>query len=216
MTWKAALERVEPGQVPPDAPESLRIWTSQTLYGLLGGTLFGGYRGLIQARNPSVPSPIRTTSVRHRLAVFFVRESILTGARIGVFASLFSAVALAAEAYYGAAHPATFATAGALTCGLFGGATAGRVVVPAAAGFGAVTAGAAGYAHAGLQDALDRAAQEEQQGSLDIIDEKQEQSSVEAVVQQLEQSLNAHPLHMSRRIRDSNATDDGGSQDCDS
>lgn len=205
MTWEDALERVEPGQVPSEAPASLRTWTSQTLYGLLGGMLFGGYRGLQQARNRVTPSPIPTTSMQHRMAVFFVRESILTGARIGVFASVFSAAALAAEAATGAPHPATYATAGALTCGLFGGAAAGRVAIPAAAGFGAVTAGAAGIAHAGLQDALDRAIGEqaqEEDPEVMIETQGQEQGSVATVVQHLEENLSAHPLRIHKQEDD--------------
>lgn len=200
MAWKNALQRVEPGQVPTEAPASLRTWTSQTLYGLLGGMLFGGYRGLQQARNRATPSPIPTNSLQHRMSVFFVRESILTGARIGVFVSVFSAAALVAEAVNGGPHPATYATAGALTCSLFGGAVAGRIAVPAAAGFGAVTAGAAGAAHAGLQDALDRAiGEQEQEENAEVMIETQEQGSVAAVVQHVEDSLIAHPLHIRKQ-----------------
>lgn len=172
--------------------------------------LFGGYRGLLQART-STPSPIPTTSARHRLAVFFVRESILTGARVGLFASVFSAVSLAAHASYGDTTPGTFAAAGALTCGLFGGAAAGRVAVPAAAGFGAVTAGALGVAQASLEDAYQIKAGEAQGGDLvETAQEGEEQGSVAIVVNRLEDSLKARPAAMARREQGGNTAGDGG------
>lgn len=200
MTWNEALQRVEPGQVPASAPLSLRTWTSQTFYGLCGGMLFGGYRGLQQARNPSIPSPTPAASAQHRMAAFFVRESILTGARVGVFVSIFSAAALTAEGVLGSSRPASYAAAGALTCGLFGGATAGWVAVPAAAAFGAFTSGAAGAAHVALEDATKR--------EIDCVEKPElahstEESPVTAVIHEIEENLQNHPL----RTAESNTSD---------
>lgn len=146
MSWKDAFKSVNPGEQPPPAPLSLHIWTSQTVYGILGGMLFGGYRGLIQARDPSVPSPTPAVSPNHRAVAFFVRESILTGTRVGLFAATFSATALAAEGLTGHTGAVSYATAGAVTCGLFAGAVGGGVVVPAAAAFGGLVGGVAGFA----------------------------------------------------------------------
>lgn len=189
MSWRDAFKTVKPGHEPKAAPPLLGIWTSQTLYGLLGGMLFGGYRGLTQSRDPKIPSPTPTNSVRHRMAVFFVRESIMTGARVGVFVSIFSGAALIVESALGPSRSASYAAAGALTCGLFGGATAGWVSVPVAAGFGAVTAGAAGLAHAALEDAVQTSGGEEtslEEGG----------PSVLSVIQTLEESLENRPNQM--------------------
>lgn len=195
MTWRDAFQPVEPGQEPKAAPLSLRTWTSQTLYGLLGGMLFGGYRGLQQSRDSKIPSPTPTTSAHHRMAVFFVRESILTGARVGIFVSIFSAAALVAEAALGPSRPANYAAAGAVTCGLFGGATAGWVAVPTAAGFGAVTAGAAGFAHAALEDVADRAGVQE---VVDVPVDVVEESPVSRVIRSLEESMENRPKQIDK------------------
>lgn len=139
--WRDALTTVEPGSKPPEAPESLRLWSAQTLYGTLGGTLFGGYQGLVLARNARIPSPVPSVSRRHRAAAFFVRESIFGGARIGAFTSLFSGLALGAAAARGEEGPANYAAAGAGACAMFGAAVGGWGAVPAAAAFGGVCAG---------------------------------------------------------------------------
>ncbi|PXF50166.1 hypothetical protein BWQ96_00326 [Gracilariopsis chorda] len=192
-----AFRRVEPGETPPEAPESLRIWCSQTTYGLLGGMLFGGYRGLLQARNKSIPSPVPTNSIQHRTAVFFVRESILTGSRIGVFVSVFSATALAignSGFTAGVDHPTNYAAAGALTCGLFAAAVGGWAPAAPAAVFGAGTAGAAAMANQSLQHAVASSLV-----SIDVPQVRDEDGSVARVIHTFEQNLAKHPLRTMNR-----------------
>lgn len=127
-----------------EAPEDLKMWSKQTAVGLLGGMFFGGYRGLLKSRT-SEPSPIPANSVVHRTTLFVVREGIFTGARIGLFVSLFSALSLTAHRVIGREHVASYSAAGAITCGLFGAAFAGprRGLLPAAAFGGAVSGMAA-------------------------------------------------------------------------
>lgn len=192
-----AFRRVEPGEAAPEAPESLRIWCSQTTYGLVGGMLFGGYRGLQQARNKSIPSPVPTNSIQHRTAVFFVRESILTGSRIGVFVSMFSATALAlgnSGITAGIYHPANYAAAGALTCGLFAAAVGGWAPAAPAAVFGAGTAGAAAMANQSLQQAV-----ASNLASADLPQVRDEECSVARVINNFEQNLAKHPLRTMNR-----------------
>lgn len=127
------------------------MWSRQTAVGLLGGMFFGGYRGLLKSRT-SEPSPIPANSVVHRAALFVVREGIFTGARIGLFVSLFSALSLTAHHVVGREHVANFAAAGAITCGLFGAAFAGprRGLLPAVA-FGGAVSGMAAFTQQMLQ-----------------------------------------------------------------
>lgn len=150
---KRAFERVEPGQQPTSAPQELQTWTKQTMSGLFGGFVFGAYRGLLQSRT-SAASPIPANSNAHRTAMFIVRDGIFTGARIGLFVSMFSALAIAAHQMHddGKEQPADYATAGAVTCGLFGGAMNGwRAALPGVI-FGSVVSGMAAYAQETLKD----------------------------------------------------------------
>lgn len=181
MSWKDAFKSVSPGEQPPPVPPSLRLWTSQTTYGILGGMLFGGYRGLVQARDPSHPSPTPTASSRHRATAFFVRESILTGARVGLFTATFSATALVAEGLTGHTGAVSYATAGAVTCGLFAGAVGGGTVVPAAAAFGGLVGSAAGFVTQTLNDAMVEQGVGEGNGKVE--------RSVEQVVKQIEETM---------------------------
>ncbi|CAN8074252.1 unnamed protein product [Agarophyton chilense] len=204
-----AFRRVEPGVAPPEAPESLRTWCSQTTYGVIGGMLFGGYRGLRQAQNKSIPSPVPTSSFNHRIAVFFVRESILTGSRVGVFASLFSAAALLAG-HSGFTkrvdHPANYAAAGAFTCGLFAAAVGGWAPAGPAAAFGAAISGVAVTAHQSLEQFVAQS----RPGEVLQHDTQDADSSVERVIRTLEENLAAHPLRAASHQDDDDSND--GSQ----
>lgn len=149
-SWRTAFERVQPGDRVPEPPAGLKTWTSQTFNGIFLGTFLGGYRGVVLSRS-SAPSPIPVNSHVHRTATFVVRESILTGARVGVFMSLFSATALAANGF-GMASPGDYAIGGGLTCGLFAGALGGfRTAIPTA-GFGATVGALAGVAQSFVMD----------------------------------------------------------------
>lgn len=152
--WRTAFEKVEPGQKPTKAPDELQTWTTQTVYGLVCGSVYGGYRGL-QIAKTSTPSPVPTTSARHRASVFFVQESILTGARIGLFVATFSAAALAIEHWRAKDDPANYAISGGITCGLFGGAVGGWYGVLPSAAFGTVVGGVGAVARASLKPILD-------------------------------------------------------------
>lgn len=148
-SWRRAFERVEPGQTPGEAPKELQIWSKQSVLGLLGGMLFGGYRGLLISRTDE-PSPLPANSRLHRASMFFVRESIFTGARIGLFVSTFSALVLSAHHVRGVEHPTNVAVAGGITCGLFGGAIGGWFGALRSSAFGTIISGAAAY----VQEAL--------------------------------------------------------------
>lgn len=191
MSWKDAFKRVNPGEQPPPPPPALRTWTTQTTYGLLGGMLFGGYNGLMQARDPSYSSPIPTASSRHRMAAFFVRESILTGARVGLFTATFSAAALAVEGLTGQMGTVSYGTAGAITCGLFAGSVGRGVVVPASAAFGGVLGGMAGFAKQTLSGMI---SEQEIQG-----EDGKEKRSVTGVVKQIEETMGARQAEENER-----------------
>lgn len=145
-----------------EAPKDLKMWSRQTAVGFLGGMFFGGYRGLLKSRT-SEPSPIPANSVVHRAALFVVREGIFTGARIGLFVSLFSALSLTGHRLVGREHVGSFAAAGAITCGLFGAAFAGprRGLLPAAA-FGGGVSGLAAFTQQMLQQKVDQQQQQEE------------------------------------------------------
>ncbi|KAI0564608.1 hypothetical protein FGB62_25g146 [Gracilaria domingensis] len=192
-----AFRRIEPGETPPEAPESLRTWCTQTTYGVIGGMLFGGYRGLQQARNKNIPSPVPTSSAQHRVAVFFVRDSILTGSRVGVFVSLFSAAALLAG-HSGFTkrvdHPANYAAAGAFTCGLFAAAVGGWTPAGPAAAFGAAISGAGAAAHQALEQVVSQNV-----ARLGLVQAQEPEGSVSRVIKTVEENLAAHPLRTASR-----------------
>ena len=196
MSIKDAFRRVQPGEKAPAAPEWLQTWSSQTTYGLFGGMLFGGYRGLLMSRNQQLSTPPGAAAkAQHRAAAFFVRESILTGSRVGLFVSFFSGLALAIQSYSSYPRTVNYATTGALTCGFFAGATAGLKVIIPAAGFGAATAAAA----AGVQELLSQAVQQfedNQQLDQHLTDSDEKIGSVALVVKRYEQKLNEHPLRI--------------------
>lgn len=190
-----AFKRVEPGSEPAPPPESLQTWCTQTMYGVIGGMLYGGILGLRQSRDASIASPTVTNSVAHRATVFFVRESILTGSRIGLFASMFSAVALATRHARDREDAGNFAAAGALTCGLFSGGVAGWYGVPRGAAFGAAIGGMAGFAQGYLKEIIE--VEEGQEEEMEI--EEDEGGSVERVVNLYQTSLESHPLRGNRK-----------------
>lgn len=197
MSLSEAFQRVEPGQAAPAPPKSLQTWTQQTMHGLLGGMLYGGYRGLRQSRNPSIPSPIQHVHPAQRAAAFFVRESILTGSRVGLFVSVFSAAAIALQEHRSVDDFANYAAAGAVTCGLFGAGVGGWAACLPAGAFGAFTAGGGKMLHERLGElvtSMDEGASEEK------VEEKVEEpvGSVERVINMYEASLAAHPLRMQR------------------
>lgn len=120
-------KRTPPGEEPPAVPESLATWVSQTTYGTLFGFIYGGYSQLQVAQKESPSKVTRDIadgvyqSRRHRLAAHFVEGGILTGARLGLFASTISAGALACQAARGDIKDAwNSAIAAGATCGTAG------------------------------------------------------------------------------------------------
>lgn len=183
MSWKEAFKSVRPGEEPSPAPVWLQTWTSQTVYGTAGGMLYGGYCGLQQAKNLKIPSPIPTTSTQHRMQVFFVRESILTGARLGLFTATFSAAVLLAEKCLHRSAAENHAAAGATTCGLFAAAVARGILIPAAAGFGAIAGAVAGAGTDGLKLLA---------AGMDKEEEPEKESALGRVIRSLESSQEKH------------------------
>ena len=186
MSWKDAFSRVPEGESAGQAPRNLRVWTSQTLNGFLGGLLFGGYRGLVLARDERNSSPVPVRTRYERAAVFFVQEGVFTGARVGLFVSAVSAFALLAQSMRGTDDPLNLATAGALVTGAFGAANAGKMAFAPAAGFGALAAGLLGSVEYGLRSftGTDPFAAVGRQ-----VEEEGERLSVQKVVDQLEQGV---------------------------
>lgn len=196
MSIKEAFRRVEPGEEPPAAPEWLQTWSSQTTYGVFGGMLFGGYRGLIMSRNEQLSTPPGAAAkAQHRAAAFFVRESILTGSRIGLFVSFFSGLALSIQSYSPYSRTTNYAATGALTCGIFAGGAAGLKVIIPAAGFGGATAATA----AAVQELLTQAVnnfEDSEQSDQKMTDACEQLGSVALVIKRYEDKLDEHPLRL--------------------
>lgn len=165
--------------------------------GVVGGMLFGSYRGLIVSRNTSIPSPAPASSAFHRATMFAVRDGVLVGARVGVFVSLFSALSLALGE-----SPQAYAAAGAITCGAYGGAARGIRAMPPTMAFGAVVGGTAAAAVAWLRDAAGIAPEElydistrREKAKKEKEAEKEQQiaDTVDRLIEQFEVAVNDNP-----------------------
>lgn len=142
---------VTPGTAPPPPPPHLAHFTSQTSLGVLAGTLYGGYCGLVSARAAGgVLDGEVFRSRRHRAAAYFVRGSVLHGVRVGGFVALLSGVAVCVDAGLGGdgvvLDARAVASGAGIACGAFGAAVGGAGAGLGAAGFGAVVGGAVGAA----------------------------------------------------------------------
>lgn len=195
--WRKAFERVEPGQSPVEAPEELKTWSIQTAYGFLGGSLFGGYRGLLISRT-SEASPLPANNQLHRASMFFVRESLFTGARIGLFVSTFSAFALALHNVRGQEHPANFAAAGGVTCGLFGGAIGGWYGVVQGVLFGGAISGAGAL----VQEAAKQAANASNVNGSKHLDDPEEKvrQAICNLIERYERNLENRPTISNHKL----------------
>jgi hypothetical protein len=135
----------------------LALWSSQTAAGVLCGMLYGGYTGLVEARRAPEADVATFKNRRHRAATYFVRGSILQGARIGAFVAVLAGAAAAITAVREDSHASdgtTMAAAAAATCAVFGGAVGGLRAAAQAAAFGGAVGGVAGYGEAALERAL--------------------------------------------------------------
>lgn len=187
--WKIAFEKVEPGRKPVEVPEKVQTWVTQTTYGLVFGSLYGGYKGL-QIAKTSTPSPVPTKSAIHRATVFFVQESILTSARIGLFVATFSALASTTEHLRNKDDPLNYGIAGGVTCGLFGGSVGGWYGAAPSAVFGCVFGGLGAYIRATLKPLVD--AFEGKHVDKEI-DESQIKQSIFTLIKRYETELEHHP-----------------------
>jgi hypothetical protein len=95
-------------------------------------------------------------NVRHRAATFAVQNGVLMGARTGSFVALLSGTALLAESMRGVSDPWNVGGAGALTCGIFGGALGGWRAAAGTAVFGAATGGLLALAQEKLYSVAER------------------------------------------------------------
>lgn len=157
-----------PNEKPPPPPRWLALWSSQVSTGLLIGTIYGGYQGLLEARRPigaldapaGAPSPF--TNRRHRASAYFVRGSILHGARIGCFVGLLSGTSLIADSLLRAddaeedapTDPRALAAGAGSTCALYGGAVGGGMASLQAGAFGLIVGGGAGLVQQKLAGAV--------------------------------------------------------------
>lgn len=183
----AYFKILEPGEKPAPPPKQLTQWTSQMFSGLFFGMAYGGYQGLVDARHPAgaldpapgEPSPF--TNHRHRASAYFVRGSILHGARIGSFVALLSAATLTLDAYLQvegtdedtATDPRALAAGAGATCALYGGAVGGGLASVQAGLFGAAVGGAAGLIQkelAGVVSKLEREAANENPKDAEVLD----------------------------------------------
>lgn len=198
--WKIAFEKVEPGQKPAEVPEEVRTWVTQTTYGLVCGSLFGGYKGLQMAKS-STPSPVPTNSAIHRATVFFVQESILTGARVGLFVATFSTLALATERWRNRDDVLNYGIAGGMTCGLFGGGMGGWHGALPSAAFGCVFGGLGAYVRASLKPLIDSF---EDKKTDKEINESRIKQSISTLINRYETQLEHDPT---RAVADSTQDD---------
>lgn len=157
-----------PNEKPPPPPRQLRLWSSQMSTGLVLGMIYGGYQGLVEARQPigvldaPAGAPSQFTNRRHRASAYFVRGSILHGARIGSFVALLSATSLAVDSYLRAedaeedspTDPRALAAGAGTTCALYGGAVAGGLASLRAGAFGSIAGGTVGWVQQKLADAV--------------------------------------------------------------
>lgn len=190
--WKGAFNRVQLGEKPSPAPEGLRVWTQQTVYGLLGGSILGGIRGL-QVAKTDAKAPVKTVNRVHRSAVFFVQESILTGARVGLFVSLFSALVLTGATVRKREDAVNYAVAGSLTCGLFGGSIGGWAGFIPAAMFGGAVSGGGGFLQQWLVEQV-----ADSLPDVELITEEKEREheiteAVNLLIEKYEEQLEEHP-----------------------
>jgi hypothetical protein len=142
-SWSIYFRPLAPGEEAPPPPAELALWSSQTGHAVLFGLLFGGWTGLRAAGAATSASAASEgfLNVRHRAATFTVRNGVLVGARTGSFVALLSGSALLAESLRGVSDPWNVCGAGALTCGIFGGAVGGWRAAAGTAVFGAATGG---------------------------------------------------------------------------
>lgn len=158
------FSRVKPGDEIPPPPPQLALWTQQTTLAVFVGMLYGGNRGLADARaihevqetasgkHNSVSdtlSNIEFKSRRHRATAYFVRGSIIQGARIGSFVSMVSALSLLLNGMRGGQKstfqdPLSLAGAAGVTCGLFSGVFSTARYALKAALFGSAVGGSFG------------------------------------------------------------------------
>lgn len=188
--WPIAFDRVEPGQQPEKIPEGIRTWTIQTITAMTASSLYGGYRGLKIAKT-SAPSPVPANNALHRASIFFVRESILTSAKVGLFVATFSSLALTIEHLRKTDDPANYAVAGGVTCGLFGGAIGGWFGFFPSAAFGTALGGASALAKSSLQKIVDDAVSQLPPDSVTRDDHVKQ--SIEALIDRYETQLQNHP-----------------------
>lgn len=165
LPHNSIFRRVAPGEKPPGPPRELKQWSSQTMSALLVGMIYGGHRGLVEARSPhgtldrQPGEPAAFQNHRQRAAAYFVRGSILSGARVGSFVALLSAVTLAGDHYLAfekrdTPEPAALAIGAGTACGLFGGSIGGWRSALTAGSFGIVSGGIAGIMHREFEAAV--------------------------------------------------------------
>lgn len=105
---------LEPGEKSPPPPGWLLEFSTQATSGICGGLAWGGWRGLLIAREEGV-----SKTPKQKAANYFVRGAIWGGARVGLFAATFSALALAAEAIRRKRDFVNYGGAGAFSAALF-------------------------------------------------------------------------------------------------
>ncbi len=140
------LRTLEPGEKPPPAPGWILEFSTQSCSGICGGLAWGGWRGLLLAREEGV-----SKAPKQKATNYFVRGALWGGARVGVFAATFSALALTAEALRKKRDAANYGGAGAFCAALFSHRAGLALAFPFTVG-GAV----AGAALGGLQVELER------------------------------------------------------------
>jgi len=140
------FRRIGPGETVPPPPGWVLEWTTQSLSGLCGGLAWGGYRGLLLARETGISATPKKTATN-----YFVKGALWGGSRVGLFAATFSAVTLASEHYRSKRDAYNYAGAGAFSATLFTNGAGLTVCVPAALA-ASVCGGALGYLQIGLEN----------------------------------------------------------------
>eukprot|EP00171_Calliarthron_tuberculosum_P007613 IDg7613t1 len=146
MGEKGLLRSLEPGEKAPPPPGWIIEWSAQSMGGICGGLAWGGYQGLLQARAAGVSKTPKDTASK-----YFVRGALWGGSRVGVFAALFSGIALAAEQVRSKRDAANYAGAAASTAAMYA-----RRAIAASAPVIVVVAAAAGGVLGAVQIELER------------------------------------------------------------
>lgn len=146
MGEKGLFRSLDPGEKAPPPPGWLIEWTTQAVGGICGGLAWGGYRGLLQARAAGVSKTPKETASK-----YFVRGALWGGSRVGVFAALFSGIALAAEHARESRDAVNYAGAAAATVAIYARGASARMIPVIVTG-----AAAAGGALGAMQTELER------------------------------------------------------------